>query len=140
MTHPMRTQKSHAEDLSASFDDLFYSIERPIDFFARYDERGSDANNSVVSFLAQNAFFLERLAIGPRQVLQLDSNPQALATHLAQVGAAKSLEAFEEVASHRGGVLDHFFFDQHAQSRLRHGATEGIAAERAAVVARLVNA
>ena len=83
------------------------------------DQRRRDANDSIVGFLAQNSFFLERLAVGPGRTVQLDSDPQPLAAHLLQIGAAESLQPLQEIDAQLGGTFSIIFSSTSTRSAAR---------------------
>jgi hypothetical protein len=61
------------------------SLKRPVNFLTTDDEWWRDTNHSVMRFLAQDSFLLERFAVGPRRAAEFHADPQAFATYLFQI-------------------------------------------------------
>jgi hypothetical protein len=75
------------------------SLKGPVNLLTADDERGSDANHSVMCLLAQDSFFLERFAVGARWAVEFDTDPQAFAAHLFLFGAAQRLQQGEKISA-----------------------------------------
>src|SRR5271157_4393651 len=115
------------------------SLKGPVNLLTADDERGRDANHSVVRLLAQDSFFLERFAVGTREAVKFDADPQAFAAYLFQVRAAQRLQQGQEVSAQLGGTFHHFLLDEDAQRGPRDSTAHGVAAEGAAMVAGFVH-
>ena len=73
----------------------------------------------------------------PASGVEVDGNQQAAAAHFRDHVGAQLLNLREEISALKGGILDHPFLDQHPQRGAANGAGQGVAVERAAVLARL---
>ena len=123
-----------------AFDDLLDALECPVDLVARDHERRRQADDVVVRLLAEHSLFLQQLAIGTGEPGQFDADPQAASANLPDERASQRAQFREEVRAQLGGSLDEPLVDEHLERRAGHRAGQRVAAERAAVIARLEDA
>src|ERR1022692_3579497 len=102
------------------------SLKGPVNLLTTDDERWCDANHSVMRFLAQDSFLLERLAVGACGASEFDADPQAFAAYLFQVGTAQGLQQGQEISAELGGTFHHFLLDEDAQRGPGDGAAHGL--------------
>src|SRR5208337_4652532 len=103
------------------------ALEGPVNLLALDDQRRRDPNHPVVGFFAQDSFFLQRFAVGPRRTVQLDSDPQALAADFLQIGAMERLQQPDKVSAEFSRTFDQLLLGQHPQCGAGYGAAQGIA-------------
>src|SRR5271154_5206097 len=101
------------------FDHLPDPLKRPVDLSTRDDQRRGNADHVVVGLFAENAQFLQRLAVRPGRNVQLDADPEAFAADFAQARTAESLQLAEEVTAQLSGAPDQVLFDHDAQRSAR---------------------
>ena len=106
---------SAVESLPACPQDLREPLECPIEFFPGDNERRSNADDVIVSLLAQDSFVFQGFAIRASRALEFDTDPQAFSTNLFDGSTAERLKPREEVSSQFCGPLDHLLFNQDAQ-------------------------
>ncbi|KAG1249459.1 hypothetical protein G6F65_019121 [Rhizopus arrhizus] len=114
----------------------------PVDLFPRDDERWRQAQRVAVGILDQHAACLQAFAAAARAArigLELHCQHQAASTDLAH-GAGQGAQPFQKIGADCRRVLDHAFVGQHLQRGAGHGAGQRIAAEGAAMLARLEHA
>ena len=118
-------------------------FERPI-YFAAGDHQGwTNTDGVVVGVLAQDAATAQRVAVAPgaaRLRQKLDSDHQAAAAHLFHSGVIDVAQARKEARPHHASVFDHAFFDEDLERSAGDGASERVAAESTAVLARFQHA
>src|SRR3972149_3760890 len=117
------------------FDDLLDAFECPVNFVARDDERRREPDDTVVRFLAEQSRVLQGLAIGTGRNGQLEADPEPAAADVLDDRAPERAEPGQEVRAKFGGSFDELLVNEHLERRACHRAGQGVAAERAAVIA-----
>lgn len=63
------------KSLAAGLNHFCDPLERPIDFFPCDNERRPNADDVIVSLLAQNSFVLQGFTIGASVIVEFDTDP-----------------------------------------------------------------
>ena len=95
---------------SQVFEDGLDAICGPEEVFLLDDEGWSETDDVVVGLFAEDAFAHEGFADGARGAVELDGDPEATATNLADVRAADLLEPVEEEGAEFGGAVSEALF------------------------------
>ncbi|CRE19531.1 Uncharacterised protein [Bordetella pertussis] len=114
----------------------------PVYLFARDNQGRRQAQGLAVRVLDQHAARHQPLAIGARRPgvgLEFERQHQAAAAHFAH-RAGQRAQALHEIGALLARIVDHAFVMQHPQRGARNRAGQRVAAEGAAVLARLENA